>query len=107
MLPRNHLHRIRVDFYDPRLAANAGLLLPATLARHLVLGELVDHRLIRGNAPERGSTGDKMMTMVASALAGGDCTDDADALRARGRPVFSTAWSRRPRHWGRSCAAYD
>ena len=27
------------------------------------------------------TTGDKMMTLVASALAGGDCIDDADVLR--------------------------
>ena len=27
---------------------------------------------------------DKVMTLVASALAGGDCIDDADALRAGG-----------------------
>ena len=32
MLPRNHPDRIRVSFDDHRLVANAGLLLPATLA---------------------------------------------------------------------------
>ena len=31
-----------------------------------------------------GEHGDKMMTLVASALAGGDCIDDADLLRAGG-----------------------
>ena len=30
------------------------------------------------------NTGDKIMTLVASALAGGDCIDDADALRTGG-----------------------
>ena len=35
---------------DHRLVANAGLLLPATLARHLGLRELVDHRLDLGGA---------------------------------------------------------
>ena len=63
--------------------ANAGLLLPATLARHLGLRELVDD-LDLGGAPGRANTGDKMLTLVASALAGGDCIDDADALRAGG-----------------------
>ena len=63
---------------------NAGLLLPATLARHLGLRELVDHHLDLGGAPGRANTGDKMLTLVASALAGGDCIDDADALRAGG-----------------------
>ena len=44
MLPRNHPDRIRIVFDDHRLVANAGLLLPATLARHLGLRELVDHQ---------------------------------------------------------------
>ena len=33
----NNPHRIQITFDDPRLVANAGLLLPATLARHLGL----------------------------------------------------------------------
>ena len=40
--------------------------------------------LTPGGAPGRANTGDKMLTLVASALAGGDCIDDADALRAGG-----------------------
>ena len=36
MLPQNNPDRIRVVFDDHRLVANAGLLLPATLAQHLV-----------------------------------------------------------------------
>jgi hypothetical protein len=31
------LDRLGVEFDDPRLVANAGLLLPATLAQHLCL----------------------------------------------------------------------
>ena len=84
MLPRNHPDRIQIAFDDHRLVANAGLLLPATLARHLGLRELVDHHLDLGGAPGRANTGDKMMTLVVSALAGGDCIDDADVLRAGG-----------------------
>ena len=64
--------------------ANAGLILPATLALRLGLPQLLQQRLDLGNAPGRANTGDKMMTLVASALAGGDCIDDADALRAGG-----------------------
>ena len=71
-------------FDDHRLVANAGLLVPATLARHLGLRELVDHHLDLGGAPGRANTGDKMLALVASALAGGDCIDAADALRAGG-----------------------
>ena len=84
MLPRNHPDRIQIAFDDHRLVANAGLLLPVTLAQHLGLRELVDHHLDLGGAPGRANTGDKMLTLVASALAGGDCIDDADALRAGG-----------------------
>ena len=84
MLPPNNPDRIRIVFDDHRLVANAGLLLSATLAQHLGLRELVDHHLNLGGAPGRANTGDKMLTLVASALAGGDCIDDADALRAGG-----------------------
>ena len=84
MLPRKHPDRIRIAFDDHRLVANAGLILPATLARRLGLPELVHNHLDLGRAPGRANTGDKMMTLVASALAGGDCIDDADVLRTGG-----------------------
>ena len=84
MLPRNHPDRIRVAFDDHRLVANAGLMLPASLALRLGLGELVERHLDLGDASGRANTGDKLMTLVASALAGGDCIDDANALRAGG-----------------------
>ena len=84
MLPLEHPDRIQIAFDDHRLVANAGLLLPATLAQHLGLRELVDRHLDPGGAPGRANTGDKLLTLVASALAGGDCIDDADALRAGG-----------------------
>ena len=82
MLPLEHPDRIHVAFDDHRLVSNAGLLLPATLALRLGLRELVDHHLDLGDAPGRANTGDKLMTLVASSLAGGDCIDDADALRS-------------------------
>ena len=82
MLPQNNPDGIRIVFDDHRLVANAGLLLPATLAQHLGLGKLIDHHLDLGCAPGQANTGDKLLTLVASALAGGDCIDDADALRA-------------------------
>ena len=81
MLPRNHPDLIHVAFDDRRLINNAGLILPATLALHLDLPELVDRRLDLGDAPGRANTGAKIMTLVASALVGGDCIDDANALR--------------------------
>ena len=84
MLPLERPDRIYVAFDDHRLVANAGLILPVTLGHHLGLGELVDHHVDLGDAPGRANAGDKLLTLVASALAGGDCIDDADALRAGG-----------------------
>ena len=84
MLPRNHPDRIQIAFDDHRLVANAGLILPATLALRVGLPQLLRKHLDLGGAPGRANTGDKMMTLVASALAGGDCIDDADVLRAGG-----------------------
>ena len=81
MLPLGSPDRIHVAFDDHRLVANAGLLLPVTLAHHLGLGELVDRHVDLGDAPGRANPGDKLLTLVASALAGGDCIDDADVLR--------------------------
>ena len=92
MLPRNHPDRIRVSFDDHRLVANAGLLLPATLAHHLGLRELVDHHLDLGVAPGRANTGDKILTPMRCAPVG--------------RPASWAARSRRPPPWAPSCAVF-
>ena len=113
MLPRHQPDRIRIAFDDHRLVANAGLILPSTLALRLGLPQLVDRRLDLGHATGRANTGDKMMTLVASALAGGDCINDADALRAGGTARVlgftakapSTPRFREGRLWAPSCAA--
>ena len=84
MLPTSDPDRIDIAFDDDRLVADAGLLLPATLAQHLGLQELADSYLDLGDAPGRANAGDKLMTLIASALAGGDCSGDADALRSGG-----------------------
>ncbi len=84
MLPPERPDRIEIAFDERRLVANAGLLLPVTLAHRLGLGKLADHHVDLGDAPGRANAGDKLLTLVASVLAGGDCIDDADALRAGG-----------------------
>jgi hypothetical protein len=76
------LDRVEVTFDDQHLVANAGLMLPATLAQHLGLRELFDAQVDLGDAPGRANVGHKAMTLIHSALAGGDSIDDADALRA-------------------------
>ena len=82
--PNRCCHRTNPTVSASSLTTIAWWPMPATLARHLGLRELVDHHLDLGGAPGRANTGDKMLTLVASALAGGDCIDDADALRAGG-----------------------
>ena len=84
MLPFESPDRIQIAFDDHRLVNNAGLLLPATLAQHLGLGELVDHHLDLGCAPGRTNTEDKLMMLVASALAGGDVLRTSGAACASG-----------------------
>ena len=84
MLPRNHHDRIKITFDVHRLVANAGLVLPVTLALHLGLPQLIQQRLDLGHAPGLANTVDKLMTPVATALAGGDRIDDTDLLRTSG-----------------------
>ena len=69
MPPPERFDRIQIAFDDLSLVADAGLILPVTLAYHLGLGELVDSHVDLGAAPGRANTGDKMMTLVVSALA--------------------------------------
>ena len=81
MLPRADPDRIQIAFDDHRLVANAGLIMRVTLAHHLGLGDLVYRHPNPGQSSGRVNAGDKMLTLAASALAGGDCIGDADALR--------------------------
>lgn len=71
------LDRIEVSADDASLINDAGLLLPATLGRRLGLAELLDARVTAG-----ANAADKCLTVIHSALAGGDCIDDVNALRA-------------------------
>src|SRR5664280_2460580 len=84
MRSSHSLDRIDTAFDGTQLVADAGLLLPATLAQHLGLDDLVEECLDLGKKPGAPNSGDKLMTLVMSALAGGDCIDDAAALRAGG-----------------------
>jgi hypothetical protein len=84
MRSSHSLDRLETAFDDDRLVADAGLLLPATLAAHLDLRGLVERHLHLASAAGRANVGDKLLTLIFSALAGGDCIDDANALRAGG-----------------------
>src|SRR5487761_2535865 len=56
MRSSHSLDRLGTSFDDDRLVADAGLLLPATLAAHLGLRELVDEQLDLGCALKAAST---------------------------------------------------
>jgi hypothetical protein len=84
MRSSHSLERLDVAFDDDHLVADAGLVLPATLAQHLGLRELVSEHLDLGDRAGQPNRGDKLLTLVMSALAGGDSIDDAEALRAGG-----------------------
>jgi hypothetical protein len=82
MSSSHSLDAIGVIFDDERLVADAGLIQPATLAQHLGLRALFDTHVDLGDAAGHANAGDKAMTLIHSALAGGDSIDDCDALRA-------------------------
>jgi hypothetical protein len=62
--------------------ADAGLILAASLAEGLLLRELFDEGVDLGDTPGAANAGDKAMTLVHSALVGGEWIEDADRLRA-------------------------
>lgn len=70
------LDGLSVTFDDDRAVASAGLLMVATLLGRLGLEGAADAAVSRGFRPGR-----KLVCLVLSLLAGGDCIDDVDALR--------------------------
>lgn len=75
------LDRVEVRADDENGVSDAGLLVAATLGQRLGLAEL-----LRGHLTVPGCAGahpdEKALTVIHSLLAGGDCIDDVDALRA-------------------------
>ena len=105
MLPPEHPDRIQIAFDDHRLVANAGLLLPATLAQRVGLRELVDRRLDPGDAPERANAGDKLLTLVPRRWQAVTASTTPMRCVRGGPPRCWGVRSRCPPPWGRSCAA--
>lgn len=75
------LDRLRVEFDDERAVANAGLLLPATLAARLEIEQLVDETVDLGDRPGAARPGRKVLTLCHAMLLGADSIDDCDLLR--------------------------
>ncbi|MGH8976221.1 MAG: IS1380 family transposase [Acidimicrobiia bacterium] len=82
MRSSHSLDRVDVVFDDDHQVANAGLILPATLAQHLGIKELADETIKLGPVPGAALPGRKVMTVVHGILAGADSIDDLDVLRA-------------------------
>jgi hypothetical protein len=70
-----------VAFDDVHAVANAGLLLPATLAERLGIEAAVDALVDLGDRPGHHQPGRKVLTLLHALVAGADCIDDADVLR--------------------------
>ena len=76
------LDRVDAAFDEERAVANAGLLLPATLVARLGLEQAADQLINLGERPGAARPGRKILTVVHSLVAGGDCIDDVEMLRA-------------------------
>jgi DDE family transposase len=70
-----------VAFDDDHAVANAGLLLPATLAHRLGIEAAVDRLVDLGDRPGAHRPGRKVLTLLHAIVAGADCIDDAELLR--------------------------
>lgn len=73
---------LRVAFDDERLVSDAGLMLPASLAGRLGVEALVNETVDLSGRTGGVLPGRKVMSLVSGMLAGGDCIDDMDVLRA-------------------------
>ncbi len=78
---KRELDRLALAFDDQRAVANAGLVLASTLAGRLGIEQVVDETLDLGERPGAARPGRKLLTLVYSALVGGDSIDDAGVLR--------------------------
>jgi hypothetical protein len=74
--------RLAVDFDDERLVADAGVVLPATLAARLGIEALVDRAVDLGDRPGAANAGSKVMSLIGAMALGADSIDDCDILRA-------------------------
>ena len=74
--------QLKVRFDDERAVANAGIVLPALLARRLGIEAIVDARVDLGDRDGAANAGRKVMTLVSAMALGADCIEDCDVLRS-------------------------
>jgi hypothetical protein len=77
MASSHTLDQLDICFDDTHAIAGAGLLLPATLAERLGIEQAADALIDLGDRPGAAHPGRKLLTLVHSMIAGGDCIDDA------------------------------
>ena len=105
MLTRNRPDRIHVAFDDHRLVAMPGCCCRPPWPCALGWVNWWTATLTWAAPPGRANTGDKLMTLMASALAGGDCIDDADVLRSGSTGRVLGCVVKAPSTLGTFCAA--
>lgn len=71
-----------VVFDDERAVADAGLVLPATLARRLGIETLVEECVGLGERPGAANPGRKVMTLLSAMALGADCIEDCEVRRS-------------------------
>jgi hypothetical protein len=76
------IDRLEATFDDESLVANAGLVVPATLMVRLGLESLINATVRLVGRVGGALPGRKVLTLVATILAGGSHIDHADVLRA-------------------------
>jgi Transposase DDE domain group 1 len=81
MTSSHTLDQLDTRFDDTHAIANAGLLLPATLAQRLGIEQTADALIDLGERAGAAHPGRKLLTLVHTMIAGGDCIDDAALLR--------------------------
>ena len=81
MTSSHTLEQLDTCFDDTHAIANAGLLLPATLAQRLGIEQTADQLIDLGERAGAAHPGRKLLTLVHTMIAGGDCIDDAALLR--------------------------
>jgi hypothetical protein len=98
------IDRLEVTFDDPTLVADAGLIVPATLMVRLGLEALVNEKLRLVGRVGGARPGRKVLTLVASILAGGSHIDHAERLRAGATERVLPFRVMAPSTLGTSCA---
>ena len=94
------LNRLCPAFDDPNLVANAGLILPVTLAHRLGLPELL-RTIDLGPVPGRPNPDTKAMTVISALLAVSSTSMTLTCCAAARATRWWATGSPRPQPWGR------